>query len=103
MIDCEFVGFIPDDFLDLYLDAVVRRVADQAPYDSNTRGRVERVSERGFSAKIEVEAQTGAFRAEAFAPEPKHAIDRAADEIFRELEHWRRGRFRDEIDGNEAA
>ncbi len=92
MLRCEFEGFIPDDFLELYADAMLRRVTELAPYESNLVFRVERIGER-FRARIEIEALSGPLRAEAVARDPKLAIDLVEEELDRVLAQWRRGRF----------
>ena len=67
MFERDFVGFLPDDFLNLYVDAMLRRVAERAPYDSNCHAMIAASPTRGYTARIIVETSTGSFTGESTA------------------------------------
>jgi hypothetical protein len=95
VLERQFIGFMPDDFVDLYLDAMLRRVAEHAPYESNCHACLEQ-NRGSYLARIEVETATGPFVGEARAAEPKLALDLAEEQVFRRLEHWRKTRWDDQ-------
>jgi hypothetical protein len=90
----EYIGMVPDDFLDLYLDAMMRRVAENAPYGANLHAKVER-SHGGYMARLDVETPTGPFVGESVASDPKLALDLAEEQLSRKLERWRKTRWDD--------
>ena len=95
MFEREFIGFVPDDFLDLYLDAMLRRLAETAPYDSSCHAEIER-TRGGYLARLYVETINGAFRAECLASDPKLAYDLAEEQIFHQLAVWKKSRWAEE-------
>ena len=95
MFERDFVGFLPDDFLDLYLDAMLRRVAEHAPYDSNCHAIVEASPRRGYNARITVETSTGAFVGESTASDAKLALDLAEEHLFQRFAEWLKTRWDD--------
>lgn len=95
MFEREFIGFVPDDFLDLYLDAMLRRLAETAPYDSSCYARIERRS-GGYLVKLEISTVHGAFSGESQASDPKLAYDLAEEQIFRQLVLWKKSRWAEE-------
>lgn len=84
---------MPDDFLDLYLDAMLRRVAEHSPYDSNCHAFISATPRRGYTARITVETSTGAFVGESTASDPKLALDIAEEHLFQHLVLWRKTRW----------
>jgi len=95
MCEREFIGFIPDDFLDLYLDANLRRLAETAPYDSSCRARIE-LRKGGYLARLEISTVNGTFMGESQASDAKLAYDLAEEQLFRQLDLWKKRRWAEE-------
>jgi hypothetical protein len=95
MFDREIIGFIPDDFFDLYLDAALRRLAEAAPCESACHALVER-RRGGYRVLLGIETGHGAFIGESVGPDPKSAYDLAEEQVVRQLELWRKTRWESE-------
>jgi hypothetical protein len=97
MVVNDFVGFIPDDLLEHYVGATLRRVFEQAPYESSLSARLEQLKENGgFRASFTVETIYGPFHAEGVAHNARHALELAEKRLTRLLDHWRSTRWEDE-------
>jgi ribosome-associated translation inhibitor RaiA len=95
MYEREFIGFVPDDFFDFYLVAMLRRLAEVAPYDSNCHARIERKS-GGYLVQLDIRTMRGSFNGESLASDPKLAYDLAVEKLFRQLALWKKSRWAEE-------
>jgi hypothetical protein len=95
MPGCQYVGFKPDELSEFSAEAMLRRIIEHSPYDSAVSARFERLSSGQYHLRLSIETAEGPFEAEAIAPEVRSAIDQAEEELFGQIEHWRRTRFHD--------
>lgn len=83
--------------LELYAHRAMRRVAEITPYESACTGVIQKVGSDQILVRITVRFRGGYFRAEDLAPDLRTALDRAECKIHKEIEDWRKQRFRDQV------
>jgi ribosome-associated translation inhibitor RaiA len=94
-VQFEFMGFDPEFEIKNLMKAIGERLEGDAPSDSLVKLAV-RKSARAVCASCRVVSEAGTFMAEAVSENPVRAVREIEKKIKRQLDGWKKRRFREE-------